>query len=77
MRHPIPKSSPLPRGEVTRTKDMNVKGEFPEKRFPGPERREEIDFSSWIEHAGRMEIAVKGDRYWAAAASGSRKARAA
>lgn len=56
---------------------MNVKGEFPEKRFPGPERREEIDFSSWIEHAGRMEIAVKGDRYWAAAASGSRKARAA
>ena len=42
---------------------MDIKGEFPEERFPGPQRWEEIDFSIWTEDAGRVDIEVKGGRY--------------
>lgn len=42
---------------------MDINGEFPEERFHDTERREEIDFSIWVEDAGRVDIEVKGGRY--------------
>ena len=42
---------------------MDSMGEFPEKRFPNPQRWEEVDFSIWIEDAGRVDIEVKSGSY--------------
>ena len=33
------------------------------ERCHDTERREEIDFSIWVEDAGRVDIEVKGGRY--------------
>lgn len=42
---------------------MDTQAEFPEKRVSVPQRREEVDFSIWVEDAGRVDIEVKGGRY--------------